>query len=61
MNKYSALVEQAVAAIAAHGEQKNLGNLFAGRGAKLLDESHLGKSTKDFELVTWLVIADGAA
>jgi ERCC4-related helicase len=60
MEQYSALLAKAVEAIASQVEQKNLGNLFAGRGAKLLDSGHVAKSDKDFELVTWLVIREGA-
>ncbi len=56
MSRYSALVEQAVTAIAAQFERKNAGNLFAGRGGKLTDAGKQVKTTADFELITWLVI-----
>ena len=60
MQQYSSLLAKAVEAIASQAEQRNLGNLFASRGAKLVDSAHMAKSDKDFELVTWFVIRDGA-
>ena len=61
MSCYSALLDKAVAAIAAQSNRKNLGNLLAGRGGKLIDEDKLAKSANDFDLVTWLVIKDAKA
>ncbi len=58
MGRYSALLDAAVAAIAAQSDKKNLGNLFAGRSGKLVDDNKLAKSAADFDLVTWLVIMD---
>ncbi len=56
MSRYSALLEKAVAAIAAQFGRKNTGNLFAGRGGKLVDAGNQVKSSTDFDLITWLVI-----
>lgn len=56
MSQYSGLLDRAVTAIAAQFERKNAGNLFAGRGGKLVDAVKQVKSTGDFELITWLVI-----
>jgi hypothetical protein len=56
MQRYSALLDKAVSAIAAQFERKNASNLFAGRGGKLTDASKQVKSAGDFELITWLVI-----
>jgi hypothetical protein len=56
MSQYSSLLDRAVAAIAAQFGRKNAGNLFAGRGGKLLSAQGAVKSTTDFDLITWLVI-----
>ncbi|MEP6964739.1 MAG: ATP-dependent helicase, partial [Polaromonas sp.] len=56
MTAYSALLDKAVAAIAAQFSRKNAANLFTGRGGKLMDTTKTVKSNNDFELVTWLVI-----
>ncbi len=56
MSQYTALLDQAVAAIAAQFAKKNAANLFAGRSGKLLDASKAVKASADFELITWLVI-----
>ena len=56
MSRYSALLDQAVAAIVAQFGKKNVGNLFAGRGGKLIGASQQVKSTTDFDLIAWLVI-----
>lgn len=56
MQRYSALLDSAISAIASQTDRKNLGNLFAGRGGKLVDDSKLPKTAADFDLVTWLVI-----
>ena len=56
MAAYSALLEKAVAAIAAQFTRKNAANLFSGRGGKLLDAASTVKGNEDFELITWLVI-----
>lgn len=56
MQCYSTLLDSAVSAIASQTDRKNLGNLFAGRGGKLVDDSKLPKTATDFDLVTWLVI-----
>ena len=61
MSRYGMLLERAVSAIAAQSDRKNLGNLLAGRGGKLVDEDKLARSADDFELVTWLVIKDAKA
>jgi SNF2 family DNA or RNA helicase len=58
MSRYSALLDKAVAAIAAQFSRKNAGNLFTGRGGKLTDAAKQVKHTSDFELITWLVIMD---
>jgi SNF2 family DNA or RNA helicase len=56
MQRYSTLLDSAIAAIASQSDKKNLGNLFAGRGGKLVDDTKLPKAATDFDLVTWLVI-----
>jgi len=56
MSRYSALLDKAVAAIAAQFGRKNAGNLFSGRGGKLLNNQSTIKATTDFDLITWLVI-----
>ena len=56
MQRYSALLDAAIAAIASQSDKKNIGNLFSGRGGKLIDDNKIGKSASDFDLVTWLVI-----
>ena len=56
MGAYSALLDNAVAAIVAQFARKNAANLFTGRGGKLLDATKAVKSNNDFELITWLVI-----
>ena len=56
MGKYSELLDGAITAISAQSDKKNLGNLFTGRGGKLVDDSKLPKSATDFDLITWLVI-----
>lgn len=56
MSRYSTLLDGAVAAIAAQFGRKNAGNLFAGRGGKLISAQSVVKTTTDFDLITWLVI-----
>lgn len=56
MQRYSALLDSAISAIASQSDKKNVLNLFAGRGGKLVDETKLPKTAIDFDLVTWLVI-----
>ena len=56
MSRYSKLLANAVAAIAAQFERRNVGNLFASRGGRLIDHQIAVKDTGDFELITWLVI-----
>jgi superfamily II DNA or RNA helicase len=56
MQRYSALLDSVISAIASQSDKKNLLNLFAGRGGKLVDETKLPKTATDFDLVTWLVI-----
>ncbi len=56
MSAYSALLDNAVAAIVAQFSRKNAANLFTGRGGKLMDATKAVKSNSDFELITWLVI-----
>ncbi|SDY33011.1 SNF2 family N-terminal domain-containing protein [Allochromatium warmingii] len=58
MRGYTALLNQAVAAIAAQFNRKNAGKLFTGRGAKLLDAGKQVKTAQDFDLITWLIIKD---
>jgi hypothetical protein len=61
MQRYSALLDKAVAAIAAQFGRKNAGNLFTGRGGKLVGAQGAIKAATDFELITWLVIQPTAA
>ena len=56
MSRYSDLLDKAVAAIAMQFGRKNAGNLFTGRGGKLLSSQNAIKATTDFDLITWLVI-----
>ncbi|MPR09174.1 ATP-dependent helicase [Microvirga tunisiensis] len=56
MDHYDKLLTAAISAITAQTEKKNFGNLFGGRGGKLVDDNKLAKSAADFDLVTWLVI-----
>ena len=56
MGGYSALLDQAVAAIVAQFSRKNAANLFTGRGGKLIDSGKTVQNSQDFELITWLVI-----
>ena len=56
MRRYSALLDKAVTAIAAQFGRKNVGNLFMGRGGKLLDAKVQIKTASDFDLITWVVI-----
>lgn len=56
MEQYSKLLEKAVAAISTQFDRKNAGNLFNGRGGKLLSSQNGIKSTTDFDLITWLII-----
>jgi hypothetical protein len=58
MKRYSALLDKAVAAIAAQFGRKNASNLFTSRGGKLLSSQIAIKNTTDFDLITWLVIKD---
>ncbi len=56
MTTYSALLDKAVAAIAAQFSRKNAANLFSGRAGKLMDATKTVKNNNDFELITWLVV-----
>lgn len=56
MSHYSDLLDKAVAAIATQFGRKNAGNLFTGRGGKLLVNQNAIKPNTDFDLITWLVI-----
>jgi SNF2 family DNA or RNA helicase len=58
MGRYSGLLAKAVAAISRQSQQRNAAGLFAGRGAKLLDNDLVPSSEADFELITWFVIKD---
>lgn len=60
MSQYSDLLEKSITAIAAQFTRKSTGNLFAGRGGKLTDNTKQIKHTSDFELITWLVIKNEA-
>ena len=53
---HSALLENAVAAIAAQFGRKNASNIFTSRSGKLIDTATQVKSSDDFELITWLII-----
>lgn len=56
MSRYSDLLDQAVKAIVAQFANKNIANLFSGRGGKLISAAKQVKSSTDFDLITWLVI-----
>ncbi|MBS0469291.1 MAG: DEAD/DEAH box helicase family protein [Proteobacteria bacterium] len=61
MGRYSTLLDKAVAAIAVQFGRKNAGNLFTGRGGKLLGSQNTIKASTDFDLITWLVIRQTTA
>ena len=61
MGHYNSLLEKAVAAILAQFKQRNMANLFSGRGGRLVNASDQASQPDDFELITWLVITDGVA
>ena len=57
MSAHSALLEQAISAIASQYSHKNAANLFnKGRSGKLISASKAVSHNTDFELITWLVI-----
>ena len=56
MSRYNELVDKAVNAIVARFAKKNIANLFAGRGGKLLGTAKQVQSATGFDLITWLVI-----
>jgi SNF2 family DNA or RNA helicase len=58
MDRYNSLLNRAVAAIKQQFERKNVANLFAGRGGRLLETNEQLGDTSDFELITWLIIRD---
>lgn len=58
MEKYSALLNKAVAAIVAQFGKKSVEVLLAARTGKLPDGNKRVKSSGDFDLVSWLVIRD---
>ncbi len=58
MQRYSNLLNRAVAAIATQFGRKNVANLFSGRGGKLLGSQATIQGSADFDLITWLVIKD---
>ena len=60
MGAYSDLLEKAVQAIASQFARKTTGNLFSGRGGKLTDTTKQAKNSSDFELISWLIIKEGA-
>jgi len=60
MGQYSDLLEKAVSAIASQFAKKTTGNLFTGRGGKLIDATKQAKNSSDFELITWLIIKEEA-
>ena len=60
MGPYSDLLEKAVQAIASQFARKTTGNLFSGRGGKLTDTTKQAKTSTDFELISWLIIKEGA-
>ncbi|MDA3807952.1 MAG: helicase-related protein [Thiomicrorhabdus sp.] len=60
MGPYSDLLEKAVQAIASQFARKTTGNLFSGRGGKLTDTTKQAKTNTDFELISWLIIKEGA-
>lgn len=58
MTKYSALLEKAVTSITGSFKRRMLGQLQAGRGGRLIDQRKQAQDLGDFELITWLVIAN---
>ena len=61
MSKYYDLLERAVESIARTFTKRAFAHLQSSRGAVLVDQSKQASATTDFELITWLVITDGAA
>ncbi len=60
MNQYNHLLGKAIKAIVHQFARKNTGNLFNGREGKLIDASKQARQSSDFELITWLIIMEGA-
>ncbi len=56
MSQYNELLDKAVSAIAAQFGRKSVGNLFSGRGGKLVSSQTAIKTATDFDLISWLVI-----
>ena len=59
MKDYANLLDKAVSAIVEQFRRKNTGNLFSGRGGKLVSSKSAIKASSDFDLITWLVIMEG--
>lgn len=59
MGHYNDLLEKAVKEIVAQFSLRATGNLFSGRGGKLIDSQKRVTDSADFELITWLVIKEG--
>lgn len=60
MSRYNDLLNKAVKAIVSQFTHKTAANLFSGREGKLTDDSDRAKDTNDFELISWLIIMEGA-
>lgn len=58
MEGYNALLQKAVAAIAHAFQRRNESSLGAGRGAVLVGAAQQATPATDFDLISWLVIAD---
>ena len=56
MSQNRSLLDKSVSAIAGQFGRKSVGNLFAGRGGKLVSSQTAIKTTTDFDLISWLVI-----
>jgi hypothetical protein len=58
MSRYNGLLEEAVRSIENTFQRRNIRNLLSGRGGVLVDETQQARATTDFDLITWLVIAE---
>lgn len=56
MSRYSALLDNAIASIVSTFRKRNLGNLFNGRGGRLINREKQVNEATAFDLITWLII-----
>jgi hypothetical protein len=58
MSRYNGLLQEAVRSIENTFQRRNIRNLLSGRGGVLVDETQQARATTDFDLITWLIIAE---